>query len=570
MSTDRLAIARWLLEAGAGHSARQALTGLRGAAANRLRVAARGTRLRPCIYGLARLATGGGIVVPLEPEVANLDPTQGELERACDHARSLVAAELAEERFPALRLPVAQRLPAFGDSIGLAAALAYAVHAVRSDHRPEAPWLATGRLGPNGAVLPVDGLADKLAAAAAETRNEGGVLVPAGSDAASELGSAAIPVATLREALTLVLGPPPWRTLPDLCSVDDLLERSRREPEHLSAVALLAALPKDGLAAADRGRLELATSSRLRHAGRTEEARHHYEAARDALRAAGRVVGAEAVERFELEHWMMRMAEYALDEVSRELLERLERPFLLLRNEVRCRGMLAQVLSMQGDHARAIEVRRDNLPLQRSEDWLRRVLPGTYCYLLLDSARVGIASDFTRYAGELAANTELGDAYQWRFNLASILRGAVLLGRDVEALTALRTGTPLDDIELPCTGRRLLLGTDPIATNPEVSTARALCRALWRTGEPVAAAALVARVSQDASAPRGLLRWVQLVTHVERAIALHHAADPSAERILEDVRTQLRLVHPHATRHHRQLLTATWDTLPAAVDQVWY
>src|SRR4051812_17921490 len=96
MSDPRLGIAGWLLDHGAGASARNVLGALRGAPANRLRLRAEGATLEPGIYALVALPEGRGAAVPLRPSPGrscSLDPAfRLACDRALDQARAFLRA----------------------------------------------------------------------------------------------------------------------------------------------------------------------------------------------------------------------------------------------------------------------------------------------------------------------------------------------------------------------------------------------------------------------------------------------------------------------------------------------
>lgn len=152
--------------------------------------------------------------------------------------------------------------------------------------------------------------------------------------------------------------------------------------------------------------------------------------------------------------------------------------------------------------------------------------------------------------------TRPGDEAQERYNAAVMVRGLCALGRPAEALAWARAHTALLD-------RR-----GPIDGHPEVTTARALARALRRAGEPREALSLVDRVRGGAP---GFAGFCAALADLEGALALadlgeHAAAAARRER----ARAALARAHPGAARHHAALCEAEGKALEREIDRCWY
>jgi hypothetical protein len=549
VSDERLALAEWLLESGAGASARRVLGDLRGAPANRLRLRAREAALQPGVYALVTLPDGGGVVVPLRPSPGRSRAPDGAFRDACDRAIDEARAFLRAPGLPALRFAFEEWLSISGPSIGLPAALAFVAYYAPA-RAPRGAVLATGRLAAAGRIERVGHLAEKLAAADAEREVELTVL-PDGDPAARGEGR----VATLAEAFALVFGEPPVHPDARHLHVDALLRRVHTDRDPARGIDLLEALPRAALAPADRARVLLELGSLHRHAGQSAEAVALHGEARALLAAERAVIGAEAAERYELECWATTLDDFRVEETIAALSARLGEPFLKLRNELRCRGMLAQAVAMAGRFAEAVALRAGNLPLHLRSDALGKVAPATHGYLALDAARAGDAATFAEQSRAMRESTRPGDEAQERYDAAVMVRGLAALGRFAEALDWARAHTRIFD-------RRTV-----IDAHPEVSTARALARALRRVGAPREALALVDRVRGGP----GLDGFCAALAELEGSLALVDLGEPEAAAARrERARAALGRAHPSAARHHRALLGAEGEALEREIDRVWY
>ncbi len=564
MTDPRLAVAEWLLEHGAGESARNVLGDLRGAPGNRLRARAPGTSLRPGVYALVSLPDGQGAVVPLRATPGRSRAADPAFRLACDRALDEARAFLGAPGLPALRFAFEDWLCVFGASVGLPAALAFVAH-YASRAAPLHAVLATGELLPGGRVERVGGMPGKQAIAGAE-REVGRLLLPAGEPSVR----GAERVATVAEALEIVFGRGPLS--PDVrhLHVDGVLQRVHAERDAGRGIALLEALPLAALSPADRARVLLELGTMHRHLGHSHEAARLHAEARGLLAAERAVIGAEAAERYELECLATMLDDYQVDLAVAALQARLSQPFLKLRNELRCRGMLAQGVGMAGRFGEAARIRAGNLPLHARSDALRKVAPATHGYVALDSARAGDAATFAEQGRAMGEATRPGDEPQERFNAGVVVRGLVALGRHAEALAWVRDEARVLDLRVPSPLARLYRSRAPVSTHPEVSIARALCRAQRRAGEPGAAVTLADRIPL-ASIEGALATFCALLVGLEAALALRDLGDvEAAEARLSSARAGLVRAHASAARHHADLLEGGGEALERAIDRVWY
>jgi hypothetical protein len=538
---------------------------MRGARANRLRAATRGARLRPGVYALA-VSEGQGIVVPMAPVPGFAKGADPAFRNACDAAHRAAKRIVGAPSLPALRFPFEQWLGSSGSSVGLPAALAYIGYAAPT-RRPSGPVLATGELL-GERVSPVEALADKLAVARIELERTTGMLLAPRADGAPD---GVTVVDDLDAAVRVVFGREPLAADTRLLSMDEAIERSRSEPSHELALSLLEAVRSDHLKDADRARVELERAMRLRHMGRTDEAVQAQVAASSLLGTARQIIGAEAMERYELSYWATALDEFRIEESVGALRERLAEPFLMLRNEVRCRGMLAQALGMAGRSAEAVHVRLANVPLQQSENWLSGVLPGTYCYLALDSARAGDESAFFEHLGRTFETTRAGDANQWRYDATVALRGLVLLGREQEAIAWAEGRSALRGFRAPPWVVEMTRGRSGIRTHPEVSALRALCRAFRKTGSPDEADAVGRQVVAPSESGADLVGWLAELARMETALGHRDVgAGALAEAAVDATRNRMIRLHPAASQYHADLMSGPVDRLESAIDRVWY
>lgn len=547
MRDHRLTVAEWLLEAGAGRSTVHVLSDLLGQRANELRRLAQSATLRPAtVYGLVTLDETRGAAVPLISSPGRSRAADPELRAACDRALETARRLLGAPNLPALRFEFEEWLGVFGASLGLPALLSFIGYYVPS-RLPDVALLATGRLLEGGAVGSVEGMEAKRAVAAGEAGDKL-ILLPDHFKRVEEVVARAYGDAPLRPDLRVL-------------SLDETIDRARTEPDRQQGIGLLEGLPFSGFSRSDQVRILLELGTLHRHAGHSDEAASLHEQALSLLEQERRFLGGDAAERYELEYWLSVMDGFRIPEAIAALRARLEAPFLNVHNEVRCRGMLAQALGMAGRHAEAVTARAPNVPLQERSEALRAVLPGTYCYLTLDSAKAGDGPGFDRWTEALFDATRPGDETQWRFSAAAVVRGLVALGRYDEALDWVLDRRRLFGERVPAHVARAVTTDDPVASHPETSLLRAVARAQRRVGAPAAAIALAERVPVKT---KDLLGWLCALVHLEAGLASEDAVR------LTETQACLTELHPAATDHHAALTTARGPALERAIDLVWY
>jgi hypothetical protein len=560
-----LRLAAFFLDAGLARTARRFLLrypNLKGRSLNTLRAMAK-TRsgapgITPGIFSLT-LDRDIGLVVPLQARRGG--QRQGECldqearlaqKRAFQAAVELVGGCSPDRICLELVIPDMMRLE--GRSLGLPAALAF--FARLTGRSPGLPVVAMGEVTPEGVVVAVEGARAKLDAAQAELDGAEGLVLAHSSDADQAPGGLeARPVGTVREAVGLVFGPGPWFVDPTLISLEALFAALRGETNHEQAIRLLEGHGAASLPLTDRARLLIERGRRLRHLGRTSEASQLHAEARALFDEAQQVLGRTDVEVFEMETLSTAVDEFDYKLLEPALRDRLEQPFATLHNQVRCRGMLAQVLASTRRAAEALELRLENLKVQHLSEAMSAEIPQTLCYITWTAACAGDRGAFDEAAHRLLAEARPGDVHQERYTGSALIRGLVRLGRDREALDW-ATG----DLELWGHGvyqgvLDLLEGSDTIVSHPEVSTARALIRALRRTGSPDRALPLSARVTAPEDQP--LVAWLAELANIEEGLTRWSMGDHAfAEIGVAEVIRRLERLEPNAARFHAPLITA--------------
>ena len=566
-SSARLALAHWLLDAGAGQSARNVLGTTRGSAANRVRIAAGEVRLRPGIHCLVTLPDGTGAALPLRPTPGHPRATDQDFREACvtahEHARTI----LGDRSLPMLRFELEEELAVFGSSIGLPAALAFVAYFADAK-APARAVLATGDLLPDGRIAQVGQLDAKFAIARAEARDEGDavILFPSGSSSRPGVQH----VSTFAEAAQVVFGQPLHLAVTH-SAVDTMIHRARVLSSTPEGIALLESIDHAALAPADRARVLFDLGSFHRNLGHCHVAWRIHSEARLLLDAERQVIGGEAAERYQLECWATELDQFRLDKAVAQLRERLARPFLKLRNELRCRGMLAQGLAMGGRFTEAVAVRSQNLALHDRSDALGAVRPATLCHLALDAALGGDGPAFETNVVALRDATRPGDETQWRFNATAMVRGLVALGRYGSALDFCRDHLSVLGCRVPATLALAAAGSTLTVTAPEISALRALVRALRRLGRAEDAVRMGAHGVEAAGEPPELFGWMTALLQLEVALARHEqGGHAEAERATAIAQASLQRLHPAATKQHAGLLSSSARDREAELDRVWY
>lgn len=514
---DRLELARWLLANGGAVSVPTVLAEVRGAEANRLRLDARAATPEPGVAALVTTPGGEGLVLPLRVELGASRLHDPEARAASELAHRLVADWLGTP-LPPMRFAMEERFDLAGASLGLPAFLAFAFRATA--RAPDAPILATGRLDSAGQVLPVEGLDAKLAVI--ERVEHARVFVGATQATPHARG-----VARVRALADELFGTA--AASPELLRVSDAIARMHQTPDDPDHLRVLEALDRDTLPRADRLVLALHRVQVLRHLGRADEALSLLAETETRFGGAEQALGSELRERLELEPILVAIDRFELEEAEARLRRRLDDPFASLLNELRVRGMLAQVVAMQGRHTEAVALRTQNLALHDLSEHLDRTRVGTLCYLALDSALSGDATAFEHHARAALERTAPSDERQGRYTAAAVVRGLVALERDDEALAWAREQRPWAS-HPPPSAVAWVRTDSPIRTHPEVSIVRALAAAARRVGDAAWAERFVDRVVVEPQGPNDLVAWLAGLVWVE------------AGRVVE-----LEAIHPSAT-----------------------
>lgn len=535
----------------------------------RLKRNASAGRLSPGIYALAVSQTFScGCVVPLRAERGDCRALS-EKSYGGPGSKTLEAFHLASELarnamtrvdgLPGLWIVVPERVPLFGGSVGLPAALAFVEK--WSGRPPQIPVLATGEVDAFGNILPIQGLREKIDAALTELADSPGlVLIPGAqaAEAANKPSDRLRPVRTVEEAVTVVWSEYPVAVDRSLLSLEATLEEAQNAKDPGQALRILKSHPTEGLAKADRARLLFAIGSQYRHLGRSVEAAKIHDEARKLLDGSEGAVGRQAVETFEMEAFATAMDLFSFEGLEKALGERVRQPFLADHNKVRCQGLLAQLLSTVGRHAEAVILRQSNLSIQKANEAMRREIPRTLACLAYESARGGMADLFEKTVRELFDKTEKDDTLQARYNLCAVARGLVLLGRHMDLLDWARGRTRLWKQKPDLNLMRLVSGETSkiVATHPEVSLVRAFVRALRRAGEHDRAAALGASFQMGIPQRDDLVYWLAVLAQVEGALALNESGRKrEAQALLALAAVNLKTSHPWAARFYGSLLS---------------
>lgn len=523
------------------------------------------SKMKPGIYCLTTTSITAensrnriGLVVPVsahegDKHYSNIDD---KAHKACENAwqTSISTVESGNASLPMLHLKVPESLHLEGDSVGLAAALAFVSE--YCSIQPSTPVIATGAISPNGKISTVRGISKKLAAAHEElTGTAGTILVPAEDMSSVPAGVAAVPVKSLEEALVEIWGssdPPAHRKF---LSVDAVITRAVSRQSHREAIAILDGLLKEGkLADADRAVVLQHKGASLRHIGRTRESAVLFDEMESLYPAVERIHGPSKVETMRVEHLATAMDHYEFERQEEDLKALLESRFHLVHNKVRCQGMLAQVCSILEKHDEAMSLRKDNLELQQGSDLMQRERPHTLSKLIYEGARAGFNHIFDEHGRMLLQESPPGDPVQTRYNNNAIVRGLLLLKKHDFLWDWLDGRENLGGQEPGWLLLDLLNGRGPIEGHPDTSTARALMRLLRLHGRPDDALKLGDRI-QIITPDEPLLFWISTLKDIEYSLALMDL-DRSAEAkdLFSNTKIVLKNIHPEAYDYHMRYI----------------
>jgi len=389
-----------------------------------------------------------------------------------------------------------------GPSLGLAALLSFLVK--YTGHKPDIPVIATGEVDKNGRVRDVGETNIKIDEALKTLgRSKALILVPSSSKLRSSFitEKRIIKISSAVEAIEKVFNKkPPLRVNPDLVNLNNLFDDLEYEYDHEKALQRLRAFNLKRLKPVDKVHLLFRIGSRLRHLGRSEEALKTHIEARELLETIDRRdLGNDradelVIDSFQSEADIFENLEDLENRLRQQLSDKLSRI-----NEIRCRGTLALVLSKSGKHTEAINLRERNLEIQKCSEELEIEIPRTLSYLVWESARGGNEALFEKTAKELFKKTRADDEQQWRYNYSYTIRGLILLGKYIEAVSWVYDNKKYLGRTISKKIRALdfLFNDEEISLHPEISTAGALIKALKKTGRIEDARTLSSRINPD-------------------------------------------------------------------------
>lgn len=547
----------WLLEHGLGGSARTWVGCARGSEANRRLEACRSARPRAGLYVLWTAPDGSRAwCAPAALEFGLPRHADARACAALANATQAVESALDLEVHRRVRLTAEDRWLVEGESLGLAAALAYAAHLC--ERHPTVPVFATGRLLENGAVARVDHLLIKVRAALADLRDSAGlVLVP---ELAGELAdSRVVAVGSWNEAVRQVFGPEPLVPSSKHTSLRVLL-RSLASVDSEEALKRLDGIDEQSLRPRDRVLYLVHRGNHLRHLGRTEQAHAAHEQAAE----VGRTVRLDlaAAEELELAQRNTNLDFFELDEPIAWMRARLEQSFASMKNELRLRGTLSRALAMRGDFEEALAERRLLLQLHYEDQELARELPRSLTELAWVAGLARDEDAFQQAIDGLVRARTPADAWTTH----AVIRAYVLLGRDAQ-VAAWVDGDPVplarpfrDAVESHSERGR---GRHPVA-----STVRAVVRALRRSRRFDEGLALARSVMPHGE---GLDAWVAWTCRLEEALALRDVGrKEEAELMLGRIRERLVASSPRASRRYSRLIDGTWDEVEEELETLYY
>jgi hypothetical protein len=553
ISPEQLAVVDWLLRHGLAQSARTLLGKARDRASNERRRSAESVSPVAGVYVLVTRDDGSQVwSLPAQSSTEQSLPSESLARRALEDAVGVVRAVRGEFHYARVGLTASAHQSIEGASVGLAAALALDAWLVGDG--PSLPVFATGALlSESVAIGPVDFVGEKVRHALDELGDEDGiVLAPFVPEGVNDARVCA--VRTYQEAATRVFGPGERVVAARHQDLRGWLgDLAKLHP--VEALRHLDAVDPKAEAGADEALIRMHRGNHLRHAGRTEEARREHDEARRVAQTVRLDRASHEQIRFQI--WNTQLDFFDFDEaiaaLEKEPLHELSSP----ANELLFRGTLSRALAMRGDFAAALRHRSDLMPMHEISSELRKSLGWSLNEWMLVA---GLARRPDCFEEALRRASSLGaDAYSTQ----SVIRASVLLGRDQVACAwydgqELACALPWKDLEA-----RTHAGEHPC-----VSVARALMRALRRSGRGEESVALAGRMTRTA---HGLVAWLGWTVAVEGALALRALGRlGDAERELALAREGLRVAHPNACRHHETLLVGGWEAVDAELERIFY
>jgi hypothetical protein len=461
-----------------------------------------------------------------------------------------------------------------GPSLGLAAALAFLQRA--SGQPWPFPVLVTGEITQNRCVHPVGNCDIKLHAALQELGTGSGLILVAAGTLPSTWKIDGDPrvtmVHTLDEAVEAIWKAP-LRVQTQFMDLSEWLSRIRKSPDFDKNVEDLLSVLDEAGSRTDRARILHELMIQFRHMGRTVEADRYSQQIKAILDDPDTMLDNSQIQEMEVQRMATELdlfpGPWFREELIRLLGSRMDLP-----NQVRLRGLLAMVESMNGRGEEAIAARECNLQVHRKRMDLMSEIPVTLCHLTWEAARAGRLDLFQKYARELA-DCSLTER-QWHYNYHSLTAGAALLGLHTEFFEFLQSpnrrflgaGAPLQEF---------FRSDEPIFTHPHISTLRALIRICRRVGRNDEALRLGRRFIVN-PAHHNLTQWLFVICGIERDLARCEIENTQVDsiRLATD---KLLFCHCHATAYYPDLVSAcqffdgstkTIATLEHEIDRLYY
>ena len=477
------------------------------------------------IYGLV---TKGnlGLVLPV-PVVEGRPESCPMLEcnavQAIRNANQCIQSRLTPSISTILRLDFPlPPLEIHGASLGLAAALAMLQYA--SDLPIGKPVICTGELSESGLVQEVGSEEVKVDAAISELGdNDGLILIP---DQGRFFSDARIKqVTSLDDAIHLVWeNRPPLNLMDSINSLDEFLKKIKRSHSHTDNIQKLEARLEKASVLADQLPIKIELMDQHRHIGDMKEAK----IIEDWI--IGNLSGLHGLTQNERAQLQLKFLAnqrdfYHMDGIVAELHSTLSSPNLDKPIQIEAQALLAMCLSITNDYGRAVELREQNLALQRQlGDKCKNDIGRTLCDLVLESARAGLPDKYDKYAREL---NETGNSQD--YNDRALCLGAVYLGK----LSELHAYLTSQSDSYPCLTpslRSYLKYTLPVTNHPQISTLRALIRACRKCEDWKNAELLGSRCREDLVLEPHV-RFLAVLCGLERDLALWEMRQGSIESI---------------------------------------
>jgi hypothetical protein len=570
MPAADLSYVDWLLEYGLGASARGRLDNLRGFDANQRRLLSGEVVPLARVYFLTTTPDGArawsvpATVQLVAPPHRTVDARAFEALAAASHqVRELLGAMVLPRH--TLCLEAERHTAVEGNSLGLAAALAYAWHlSGQARAALDRPVFATGRVLDGGEIEDVEFLNAKVGAALADLgARDGYVLVPRGGPRFND--PRVVPCATVVDAIERVIGV--RRPTLDVRFVhfDRWLEDVDRMPSS-EALSELGSVDLTTLAPADQCATIVVRGKHHRHLGETDAALADHERA-VALTREHRLP-ADRRRHAELELANTRIDRFELDQVLPWFADVLASTELSPEREIEIRGSYSRAFAFAGKFEDALRERRATIDLHRHGAKAGQTEPRSLVELAQLVARCGDATAFDAAIAQLAGSRRPDvESDQSMWNTLACLRGNTALGR-YSAIAAWHDGGQLFAGAL---GFEELVGSKDgtaRADYPINTVVRTCVRSLRKVERCNEAIALGESLCIEGG---GLVAWLAWLVRAERALALRALGrDAAAEAQLAEVRDRLQSCHPAACRRHRALIDGDWAALDREIDDVYY